>query len=619
MMATKIHDYDNDFSDLHAFRPRLPAAATDLSRYVDLGDSVADPAALSAIDTSTFLAAKVRLARVASLERIFSFSPTSAAAANGISVIAPNVGLGRWLAIGVDGGLLRQPNIAGLAAIDCTGFTASQAHICEVLTVGDFFKHSPTGSLGRWSNATAYAVGDIVFRTSLSYVCIQAHTNQDPAGAPTAYWLIDMTRVACDAVGQTHLWERMRVANPTYKSKQFWAVDPAAGSDENQGWGTSRANALLAPLKTVAEFTRRVAPIVYRVELDLYIASDVPDTDDVTMAGISAAGEQFLNCTGARPVLYGPSTITAIQIPGTTLPTVNNDWAITDSALAGTWTNSGPGGSSLVSTAARPMLMEKTTGNVRGWIMKDNGSKTCRVGQPFATSGAVGNFSSARAAFANGDTYQISTVTRWPRIHVEYQFWVFRNFYIPNNVLLGEIRAYVCAFTSAFAGFEQDLTAIGCALINSGTRTTSGRILMANNVLIGGTLLVSGRVSSDTVNTFQNCVVNPNHGAQCEEFGTLVVFDCTTPFLNLNNLSFVGLANIRGKDNSGYILQITGAGCRVVCAPIGTTPAAGLVVGLTAITSKTHPIEMGFSVSTELDYDEVPFKDDTYESGILGT
>lgn len=42
-------------------------------------------------------------------------------------------------------------------------------------------------NLPAWSNATAYVVGDSVKHNNFWYVCIQAHTNQTPAGT-TAYW-----------------------------------------------------------------------------------------------------------------------------------------------------------------------------------------------------------------------------------------------------------------------------------------------------------------------------------------------------------------------------------------------------------------------------------------------
>src|SRR6185503_14261066 len=85
---------------------------------------------------------------------------------------------GTWIPIygfaGATGGLPRVATIALLAAIDCSTYSSTQAHVAEVLSVGDMFLHHPTGGLGTWSAATTYAIGDIVFRTSLSYIAIAA-------------------------------------------------------------------------------------------------------------------------------------------------------------------------------------------------------------------------------------------------------------------------------------------------------------------------------------------------------------------------------------------------------------------------------------------------------------
>lgn len=54
---------------------------------------------------------------------------------------------------------------------------------------------------GAWSNATAYAVNDAVAEAGTSYICIQAHTNQQPPNA--AYWDVLAAKGATGPTGAT--------------------------------------------------------------------------------------------------------------------------------------------------------------------------------------------------------------------------------------------------------------------------------------------------------------------------------------------------------------------------------------------------------------------------------
>lgn len=41
---------------------------------------------------------------------------------------------------------------------------------------------------GAWSGATAYVAGNVVRESSKTYVCVQAHTNQQPPNG--TYWAL---------------------------------------------------------------------------------------------------------------------------------------------------------------------------------------------------------------------------------------------------------------------------------------------------------------------------------------------------------------------------------------------------------------------------------------------
>ena len=166
---------------------------------------------------------------------------------------------GTWIPIyafaGATGGLPRVANIAALAALDCSAYSATQAHLAEVLTVGDFFKHSPTGARGTWSAATAYVVGDVVWDGTHSYVAIAAGTNHAPASSST-FWTLSVHQVAAAGVGVTSLWVRLRLPNQSWQKLSTngtgFFIDPTSGDDENLGTSSG------VPLKTCMEFNTRL-------------------------------------------------------------------------------------------------------------------------------------------------------------------------------------------------------------------------------------------------------------------------------------------------------------------------------------------------------------------------
>lgn len=86
----------------------------------------------------------------------------------------------------------------GIAVGDCTGWRVNNVTLYNYrhpfTTGGQTLTASNYTSMGAWSGATAYSVGQWVSYTlpgaafSSKFVCIQAHTNQTPASS-TAYWL----------------------------------------------------------------------------------------------------------------------------------------------------------------------------------------------------------------------------------------------------------------------------------------------------------------------------------------------------------------------------------------------------------------------------------------------
>lgn len=295
-------------------------------------------------------------------------------------------------------GLERRASIAQLAAIDCSGYTSTQTHLCEVTSVGDFFKHSPTGGLGTWSSATAYAVGDIVFSAGKSWVSIQAGTNHTPASSPT-FWTMDMERIA-SAAG-TSLWHRMGIPNPAWQQQSFWALS-SAGDDENAGCGVNQAAADAVPLATTQELARRTKGTEVdgrAVVIKRLTSSTTADRCNMDMRTTSTGAIYVIGDLGSA-VFSG-----TISSPQTAVIGNANagglDYRFTDSSIPTSFTASG--------LLANSVIFKRTNSTeCWWWAAKDLTSKTLRISIPkaeptslVATIAGTG----AQVAVSASDTY----------------------------------------------------------------------------------------------------------------------------------------------------------------------------------------------------------------------
>lgn len=92
-----------------------------------------------------------------------------------------------------------------------------------------------TGSVTAWSNATAYAVGDLAAQAGVNYYCITAHTNQTPPNAtywyaltgsvyeiPTPYLLADLTGSDGGfALKYAQVGDVVYIAHPSYALRKL--------------------------------------------------------------------------------------------------------------------------------------------------------------------------------------------------------------------------------------------------------------------------------------------------------------------------------------------------------------------------------------------------------------
>jgi hypothetical protein len=159
-MATEIRENDLDLGGHETYDPAIPGTLpSDVARYLDHFDRVTNAAGLSAVDTTTFLVNKTRIAEVTGLVSFFYFAPASVATADGVTVIAPSVGSGRWLLLssGQNGTALsvlgRSINSSGTRA-DIPATAASDAVLRES---GSTIGWGTIATAGYSNNSVTYA------------------------------------------------------------------------------------------------------------------------------------------------------------------------------------------------------------------------------------------------------------------------------------------------------------------------------------------------------------------------------------------------------------------------------------------------------------------------------
>lgn len=149
-------------------------------------------------------------------------------------------------------------------------------------------------------------------------------------------------------------------------SQATFFIDPIDGNDSNSGETAATA------IKTWGEYAARTGDGTVSVYQVITLLNDL--TEDVVVRGYHPMGMEVY---GKRTTIYS-GTVSGAQSWNTTLSPIV-DGEITDAGLPGTWSNSGPGGTSLVGK----MIIMTSGPNVGkvAHVLKDLGGKTARIGQ----------------------------------------------------------------------------------------------------------------------------------------------------------------------------------------------------------------------------------------------
>ncbi len=479
----------------------------------------------------------------------------------------------------------RVATIADLAGLDASGYQSTDMHMCEVVSVFDAFLHRPTGGRGTWDSGTAYAIGDLVFHSGKAWLAIQAGTNNTPASSPT-FWSISMTRIPT-AVG-TGLWDRIGIESPTYQAQTVFAIDPAnvsgVADDENLGYGVDVAAARLVPLRSMAEWRRRVrgAQFVRDVMRHIDIMSTSTVEDDAHIDGFSTGRGLSgpIVMAGAQTVLFS-GTVTAYQQGNIG----NGRHLITDSAIPTSWTASGG-----VTTTSGSRYIRKVGGTIHAALLRDMGSKTVQIG-PAVTYSATPSMSvtGGQTVFQVGDAYEVVSVPRWPgmmtmgaQLNVRLMCLDISS---TATILLssGVINDWTyCGFLTSVSFLGRNVCR-GCVFVGPSV-TGIGISNFFNSFL--NTLVQWGPGETANWNLQEGVFVNTSlrlwHAGRLDGGGQLRMYDNTTACLSVRHGGYVERVGISGEGNTGLLLEVDTGG-RVKMD-------VSFQAGFTAVTTNARPI-----------------------------
>lgn len=362
-----------------------------------------------------------------------------------------------------------------------------------------------------------------------------------------------------------------------------WYIDPAGtsgGNDANDG------AASLRPIKSIAEFRRRMAGADISSVVPIYALSGSSNPDDGLFCGFSTTGSAGRIVIIATPTVIGGGTLTA----GTTSGYSGNLRAqVVDSSLPDSWTASYG-----ITTTSESRYIARVggAGNCIAPILLDQGSKTAMIG--LATSTSETSTASPTATITNfsvGDTYVVETRPAWPTLasfgcRVRLQnFDVFPALFQGHWTLFDQYS--LCGFTTnAITDLHLPPTGVfqyfNCVFAATVAAQVGNWVPLACSFLAG--LQVAGCYDwGSTDNVFLG---NGSLGTAIKLFsgsimgsgiGTQRIFDSSGPLISVSDGSKIALSSVVGSNNTGSLCQAANGG-RIIGAS-----------RITATTSKSSP------------------------------
>lgn len=247
--------------------------------------------------------------------------------------------------------------------------------------------------------------------------------------------------IANDAINNTYVaptvvgagagrFERLLIASPDWMLQATWVIDAAAslGTTNNDNDGLTAATALLTDTERQYRLGKNLGSLS---EYHFRYISDVPATQEVIIDQAALGGQIFLHSSmtdgSGQSVLFGPTVMGAITALNYAAAGGGQPWEMICPAIAGTWSNAGPAGTSLIDKRGR--VTAGTAANIGGkfFPIKDLGGASpnakARLAEPNKVGVYTAPFSTANptATFTPtaGDTFVIEKLTVIPNLFIK--------------------------------------------------------------------------------------------------------------------------------------------------------------------------------------------------------
>lgn len=418
--------------------------------------------------------------------------------------------------------------------------------------------------------STTFTAGQLAFVDSLKAIFMLT---------PSTVAVRTGIRIAASGLAG-YQWVRQLIRNPIWEMQATWTIDPTnstgLASDDNSGVDSS------APLLTYTEHCCRLAN------------AEIAQATTTTVLGTQQAGDNPTYTFWVRPgiihtfqgvgtVLY-TSTCTGFTAMSNGVAAID-DAQFVDSAI--------PGGSfTAAGTLAKGIILKRTNGTlIYAYVLKDLGSTTARVSQPFNPLSSL-----TQPAFVNGDTYQAIQLPQISSIRFADSFTLGTKFdSFDWRVNSSDMPPFTnnCYFSTLANVQGRTNQAHLNACFDTGTRSYTGIFTITCGCFKGsGTSRQSflGNLNTEAnIICFQGASILPSVGnwnAKQVNF-----FDCTAVACVQSDTSSRAhfLSVINGKGNTGKVLYAT-EGTQIVWSGAATP-------FLNGITSDGTPYRAGSTVS----------------------
>jgi len=393
-----------------------------------------------------------------------------------------------------------------------------------------------------------------------------------------------------------------------YSAQTAWSIDESnvTGVANDSNSGADDAHPLLSADELIRRVGRWNIPAGSTV-----VVRWLSDTTHSTL-NLSAIAPASLATGGVAPSLIFLGVPTVIR-SGTLTGVSDAPWTVADSSLATSWSAAG-----CLSTSSGVRIIRKTDGTKHAFMGYENVAKTAQTSPTTGyTASPVAAPGTAAASFVNGESYEVISVPKFPRVTCPQLAAGFNGTYFiyldaagftggRANVRLSGFRNFASIAGDNVAGAT---SVLGGAWISGGAFSASGGATGFDRCIVLGSALQCGPWPGDN-NSFVNVIAKAGQLRMSHDafgrLGTLYAYDCTGTAIQLDNLANCTIDAIHGSGNAGTIVDVRDSGCSV--------NSASTIASFDATTGAANPVTI---VGVGKAWAALPFWSATQNAGFV--